>query len=280
MTVSTLPMRRRGTLAPVDPNELRGDELARWLDAVADRAARELPGSPQSRAYATAPEQVVDLWGGLDAGLVVVTIHGGYFAAEYDRSGIEPLCRRLASEGHGVANVEYRRTGSVTDPLDSVSDVRAAIRSVRAWCPSARLVLVGHSAGGYLALTGSTERGVCGALALAPATLLRAIADGGYDDGALQRWVGAAPVTDPPAWERLAPERVGLGTAPVRVLHGRLDTVVPAEHSVRWVGERVAAGADLSLGLLERIGHYEFLDPASSAADAVVAAVHRLARID
>lgn len=258
--------------------DLTGDALVRWLDDLAQRAARTYAGSADPHAYGPGPEQVVDLWGDPAAPVVVVTIHGGYFAAEYDRTGIEPLCRRLAAEGFGVANVEYRRTGSAGDPLDSVDDVRQAIRWVREHCPTAELVLVGHSAGGYLTLTGSTEPGVRGAVALAPATLLRAVDEEGNDDGALRRWIGHDPVADPQRWDRLEPERVGVGAGPIRVLHGRLDTVVPAEHSERWVRERAACR--ITLELLEGIGHYEFLDPTSAAADAVVAAVRTWSAAD
>lgn len=251
-----------------------------WLDELARRAAAAYPGVPEPSAYGPAPEQIVDFWGAPDAAVVVVMIHGGYFAAEYDRSGIEPLCRRLVAEGFGVANVEYRRTGSGDDPHDSVDDVRRAVRWVGDSRPSARLVLVGHSAGGYLALTGSTEPRVRAAVALAPATLLREISDGGYDDGALSRWLRVDGAADPRTWDRMQPERVGVGPVPLRVLHGVLDDVVPSDHSVRWAQQRAAGGEDVTVELLEGTGHYEFLDPTSTAAEAVVAAVRASSESD
>ena len=86
-------------------------ELLQWFESVVSESTGRYPGDPKTVKYGSHPLQVMDLWGDLTSQLWVVSIHGGYFAAEYDRTVNEPLSRRLASEGMAVANIEYRRAG-------------------------------------------------------------------------------------------------------------------------------------------------------------------------
>ena len=136
-------------------------DIIEWFEGVLEAARDRFPCPTWTEAYGEHPDQVVDFWGERDRPLVVVSIHGGYFAAEYDRAVNEPLSRRLVAEGALVANIEYRRAGSCSDPMDSVLDVRAAVgHVVNSVKGGARVVVTGHSAGGYLALAASTVPGV------------------------------------------------------------------------------------------------------------------------
>jgi len=258
-------------------DNLSDDELASWIFEVQERAATQYPGHSTTLAYGPHPDQFIDLWGDQDAPVVIVTIHGGYFAAEFDRSVNEPLARRLAYEGALVANVEYRRTGSVSDPRQTVEDVRIAIAAIVAKSPATvRIVLLGHSAGGFLCLAGSTVPGVAAMLPLAPLTYLRATADGGWDEGAIKRWIGASPEEDVATWARMELAAVGIGDVECIVLHGTEDKVVPIEHSRRFVKNLSSEAPSSILIELPATGHYEFLDPDSSATTELLA-VLRLA---
>jgi len=255
-------------------DNLSDNELASWLFEVQERAATQYPGHSTTLAYGPHPDQFIDLWGDQDAQVVIVTIHGGYFAAEFDRSVNEPLARRLAHEGALVANVEYRRTGSVSDPRQTVDDVRLAIAKVIAQSPNAaRIILLGHSAGGFLCLAGSTVPGVAAMLPLAPLTYLRVTSNGGWDEGAIERWIGVSPEEDVAMWAGMELAAVGIGRAECIVLHGTEDKVVPIEHSRRFVRNLSPETPSSMLIELPATGHYEFLDPESSATAQLLAAL-------
>jgi acetyl esterase/lipase len=260
-------------MAAANLDDLSDEDLLRWFEQLLSDAARRYPGEPQVRHYGADPLQVIDLWGDVTSKLWVVSIHGGYFAAEYDRTVNEPLSRRLAAEGMAVANVEYRRAGSATDPADTVHDVRAAIAAVLDWAPaSSAVVVTGHSAGGYLTLTGAVDDLVLAAFPLAPVTDLVATAQGGWDDGAIAAWLGEPTSQGAPLWMALQPESIGMSRAPLTILHGTQDGVVPIE----LTREFVARHPEAILIELEGMGHYEFLDPQSTAVNTLIEALWRI----
>ena len=237
-------------------------ELLQWFESVVSESTGRYPGDPKTVKYGSHPMQVIDLWGDLTSQLWVVSIHGGYFAAEYDRTVNEPLSRRLASEGMAVANIEYRRAGSVADPRETVNDVRAAIAEVILLAPAeSRVVVIGHSAGGYLAITGATHDGVHAVLPLAPVTDLAGIAIGGWDEGEIAKWIGKPLGDTSGVWEELQPDQIGLTHAPIVVIHGSDDRVVPVEHTHEFLDRH----RGVKLVELADVGHYEFLDPESDS---------------
>lgn len=114
-------------------------------------------GHVRTIAYGTEPSQVGELY--LPAGdgpfPVVVVVHGGYWAAMWDRRQITGVVDDLVGRGYAVWNVEYRRIGEpgVAWP-DTFTDVAAAIDALDGMDPAldtGRVVLLGHSAGGHLA---------------------------------------------------------------------------------------------------------------------------------
>ncbi len=92
----------------------------------------------------------------------VVFVHGGYWSP-LDRRWLQPVTGAFGNVGvafarHGIvaAVIGYRQYPVVQRGDDSLDDIAAAIRFVRASCPSwgcdaGRVFVVGHSAGGHLA---------------------------------------------------------------------------------------------------------------------------------
>jgi acetyl esterase/lipase len=191
--------------------------------------------------YGAHAEQVVDVAGD---GPVVAIVHGGCWRARYTRSISVPVAADLATRGYRVANVEYRRLdagGTWPEPLE---DVIAALAAV-----GAQLV-VGHSAGGHLALLAAAETDLP-AVAQAPVADLALAVELGACVGAAERLLaaGAASPTDRPA------------TVPHLVLHGDADADVPVA-----IGRAYAARAPACTYLeLPGVGHMEHLDPAGAA---------------
>jgi acetyl esterase/lipase len=92
---------------------------------------------------------------------IFVIIHGGYFKSKYgvDNSCIESLPSHLLRLGHAVCLVEYRRTGHVGGGWPGTNDdvyealVKLAdVTSSDKGCTFSNVVILGHSAGGTLAL--------------------------------------------------------------------------------------------------------------------------------
>jgi len=210
-------------------------------------------------AYGPEPLQFGDLRGAGGHSLAVV-LHGGVWKATYDLTHTGHLCGVLAEAGITTFNVEYRRVG---DPgggwPGSLDDVLLAIDHARDL--ARRLVLVGHSAGGHLALLAA------GRLQL-PVVAVAAVSDPATwaNDGVAEFFGGEPPQGGSP----LAQLPLGV---PQVLVHGTRDEVVPFEQSARYADE---AGREAELIALEGAGHFEPIDALSPESAIVRRAVERL----
>lgn len=239
---------------------------------LTERALLELLERPPAHAdrrlvYGDAPEQIVDWFEHQPSPrTLVLAIHGGFWRAAYDNRHLSHAARAWA-RGRTVASLEYRRSGQpgggYPGTLDDV--VLAARTAVRA-CPSAtRVVLIGHSAGGQLALWLAAERErwcesvqIAGVVALAPvADLLHGHALG-LGGGAIEAFMGAPPNA---SYAHASPAaRLPLGVRQI-VIHGERDDQVPLAASVRYVEAARAAGDHVDLWTLPGADHYCIVHP-------------------
>ncbi|ROT34320.1 S9 family peptidase [Micromonospora sp. HM5-17] len=255
--------------------------------SVLDRPAP--PPDAQVR-YGDHPDQVADLRTpapGPPRPLVVV-IHGGFWRAEYDRRHTGPLAADLAARGYPVAQLEYRRTGQPgggwPGTLDDVAHGVTAVPALaRAALPADRVapgppILLGHSAGGHLALWYATRAGadLRGVLALAPVADLTEAYRRDLDGGAVAALLGGGPDDVPERYAAADPARRPPPAVPVRIVHGRRDQQVPVELSVGYASLARRAGADLRLVELPDCEHFGLIDPLSAAWTAVIAGLHSL----
>jgi acetyl esterase/lipase len=132
-------------------------------------------------AYGPAPSQVAELYlpVGTDPCPVVVMIHGGLWTVLYDRAHTLQLARDLADRGYAVWNIEYRRIGEdgggwpgtfddVATAIDALADLAAgrapqgemAVSVARDRLDLGRVITMGHSAGGHLALWAAARPGL------------------------------------------------------------------------------------------------------------------------
>ncbi|EST37612.1 hypothetical protein N566_12155 [Streptomycetaceae bacterium MP113-05] len=228
---------------------------------ASDREWAALSGLPpvapdRTLRYGDHPSQVVDQYGSAD-GRRVTVLHGGYWREAYDRSHLTPTAGALTKQGWTVDLVEYRRVGGGGGWPHTAEDVDAAL-DVLGDPPH---VLLGHSAGGQLALWAAWRRERAAAarvLAVAPvADLARAHALG-LSEGAVAEFLGGPaylaarmPEADP---MRLFPR------VPVEILHGTADPDVPVELSRRYANNWGAR-----LHLLPGVGHFAPLTPGTPA---------------
>ena len=138
----------------------------------------------------------------------------------------------------------------------------------------ARVVAVGHSAGGQLALWVASETGLArGVVALAGVADLRYGAEQRIGRGAVQDFLGGEPDDVPDRYAAASPiERLPLGVPQVLV-HGTQDDAVPFEIAQRYRDAGVAVGDDVRLVGLPGRGHFELIDPLTDAWQAVPSAV-------
>ncbi len=225
-----------------------------------DRSILSHPGpAPDAQqSYGPHPDQVIDWYrpdGPTDLPTVAF-VHGGYWRPEYDREHARSAAGGLAAAGFPTALIEYRREPGHPDPM--VDDVAAAIRHAAVDAPAGRgILLVGHSAGGHLALLAAIpgDLPVAGVLALAPLSSLAEADRLNLDDGAVHAFLGAAAADRPD----LDPSTVPAPGIPVVVIHGAADSLVPAEMS-----ETYASRPGVRLCLLPDTGHFELIDPTSA----------------
>jgi len=220
-------------------------------------------------AYGPDGEHVCDVrFGGPEAAgrPLVVLLHGGFWRPEYDRLHVRPMTEALASLGWSTVTPEYRRIPGRPDA--TVADVRAALdvicrRPELAGAGDGRMVLVGHSAGGHLALhtAAAAPAGVVGVLALAPVADLCLAEALSLDTDAVRAFLGgpAGPRAD------LDPVRVSAPRVAVRIVHGSEDGVVPALLSESYRRRHRAT----SLACVPA-GHFGLIDPAADTWPTVV----------
>ena len=199
---------------------------------------------------------------------LLVVVHGGFWRPAFDRVHLRPMTEALAAAGWPSVAPEYRRVPGRPDL--AVEDVHAAVRAIGGdpVLTGRRLVLVGHSAGGHLALqAGATLEQPVGVLALAPVADLRLAEDLRLDGDAVPAFLGGAAAARPDLDPALLPTPRGR----VRVVHGTGDGIVPIEVSESYLRRHPTA-------VLSRVagGHFGLIDPRSAAWPAVLGALDDL----
>lgn len=223
-------------------------------------AGREL-APEQTLRYGADPDQIADFRSGSHGQLkpLLILIHGGYWKPEYDRLYMDPLSAALAKQGWSVLTLEYRRQPG--NPDATLDDVKLALQTLPGMITqhNGRQLLLGHSAGGHLALwlASSNPPALQGVLALAPAANLGLVEEMGLGNGAVARFLGqphqARPDIDP--MQRPAP------TVPVSIIQGGADTDVPPAIAESYC----QVFQQTRLCYLPEMEHFGLVDPDSDA---------------
>jgi dipeptidyl aminopeptidase/acylaminoacyl peptidase len=221
-------------------------------------------------SYGAHPEQLAEvrLPAGNGPHPVVLLVHGGFWRAQFDRSTLAALAVDLTGRGFATVNVEYRRIGAGGGIPETLEDVQAAAEALPRLAPSAdrnRVVALGHSAGGHLALWLAGTGTVRAVASLAGVCDLAAAAEDGLGDGAAVELTGGLPAERRTAYALADPlQRLPTGI-PTLLVHGDADDRVPVEQSRRYARAAAAAGDACELLELPGVGHFEVLDPRGPA---------------
>lgn len=268
------------------------------LMTAQDLLALPQPPPDHTIAYGTAPQQVVELRlpKGPGPHPVVILVHGGCWQAPWGFDHVRSLAAALTAGGYATWSLEYRRLG---DPgggwpgtLEDVGRGADHLREAARQHPLdlGRVVALGHSAGGQLALwlaarprlPGSSPlhstkplrlRGV---VSLAGITDLRAGAATGVCEDAIPQLLGEAPQDYAGRLVQSSPiELLPLGV-PVRLIGGARDPIVPIHQARSYEAAARKAGDTVAVEIVEGAGHYELVNPSGTAWPAVREAVRAL----
>ncbi|WP_231726065.1 MULTISPECIES: alpha/beta hydrolase family protein [unclassified Sphingomonas] len=259
--------------------------LMRW----ADLTARPRPTGKIEIAYGSDPYQRVDLWLPAGAGPhpTVLMVHGGCWTTDIaDRTLMDWAAADLRSAGYAVWNIDYRGQDRAGGGYPGTfADVAAAADALRDHAAqysldTRRVVAIGHSAGGHLALwlaarprlpAGSPLRSA------APLPIAHVISLGGLPDlertaatpanGCGTEVVGKLVAGANPA-DRFADTSVAR-LLPIGVpqdhVAGLQDRIIPIELKTDFVARAQAAGDRATLHRIDRTGHVELIAPGTDS---------------
>lgn len=213
---------------------------------------------------------------------VVVLIHGGFWKMPYGLSLMVGLATDLKDRGFAVWNIEYRRVGQPGGGYPgTLADVAAAIDHLAKVADAYRLdlakvVTVGHSAGGHLALWANSrsqlrpnDPGAAPlvqpnlAVGLAAVVNLADAANRHLGGDAVQDLLGGGPTTIPDVYRVAQP---ALNVGQILLIHGSVDNIVPSVQSTA-----AATGhANVIVHVLENLDHFDMIDATSPAWSAVI----------
>src|SRR5512135_2145089 len=237
----------------------------------------KLPHADIRIPYGPAPSNFGDLRLPKQAGPhpVVVVIHGGFWRALYDLEHIGFLCAALTQHGIATWNIEYRRLGNPGGGWPGTFlDVAAAVGYLRMISSQYqldlnRVIVLGHSAGGHLALwyaglgripkdspIYTTDRLTLRAVvSLAGVSDLRLASELGLSSGVTDQFIGGSPREYPARYAAASPiELVPLGIRQF-LLHGMTDENVPFEMSRHYHAAARAQGDEVTLIPFPTTGH-------------------------
>ncbi len=233
---------------------------------------------------------------------VVVFIHGGWWQSTYDLGYGGHLCAALKSAGVATWSLEYRRVGDLGGGWPgTLQDVAAGfdfLKTLAATYPLdlARVVAMGHSAGGHLAfwlagrhhITPSSPLhnpqpvvSLVGVIALAGAVDLRLVIDLGgilyFTSGkpAVIRFMGGLPSEVEDRYSAANPgELLPLGVLQM-LFQGSNDNQIPSMLPGRWADNARRLGDQITVTIIPNADHFDVVDPESKAWPIISAAILR-----
>ncbi|MFD2999402.1 alpha/beta hydrolase family protein [Pontibacter toksunensis] len=228
---------------------------------------------------------------------VVVVVHGGCWLSAYDRQYMAHLSEKLTKAGYATWNLEFRRVGDTgggwPGTFLDVAQGTDYVRELAKTYPldTKKVVVMGHSAGGHLALWLAARRNLAKSSPLytrKPLKLKGVISLAGIPDlatyghqkgscnEAVPQLMGGMPKDQPERYADASPTALLPLRVPSRLIQGALDPVVPVSQSQQFAEQAKAKGDDAALILLEQAGHFDLVVPHAAVYEQVEHAVQDL----
>jgi acetyl esterase/lipase len=232
------------------------------------------PPADTRLAYGSDPNQFGDLRlpKGKGPFPVVMNIHGGYWRAKYDLAHAGFLCATITLKGIATWNLEYRRVGNPGGGWPGTfEDIASGYRFLpqiahRFNLDPARILVMGHSAGGQLALClAAHDPSLRQAVSLAGVVDLEQAFNLHLSTDAVVDFLGGKPTDVPDHYHEADPMRLPIPQAKQVLLHGAKDDVVPPALSRDYVEKKKKASEDVTLVEVSKADHFDLIDPRSQA---------------
>ncbi len=253
-----------------------------------DLTARPRPKADATIAYGSDQMQKIDLWRPTGKGPhpVVLMVHGGCWQTKIaDRSLMDWIAGDLRDAGIAVWNIDYRGVdragggypGTFADAAAAADRLATAAKEYD--LNLTRVVAVGHSAGGHLALWLAARAKLPAKsplVAADPLKIAHVVSLGGLpdleataaspDNGCGTDVVAKLVGTDraDPYADTSVPRLLPLGV-PQTLVNGREDRIIPYRMAIDYTARATAAGDRVELVTIPATGHVELVTPDSTA---------------
>ena len=262
-------------------------KLLTWPDLV----KRPKPSPDATIAYGPDQMQKVDVWRPAGKGPfpVVVMVHGGCWTTSIaDRSLMNWVADDLRKDGIAVWNIDYRGVdragGGYPGTFEDAAKATDALSANAATfdLDTRRIVAIGHSAGGHLALWLAARAKLAPASPLysrAPLRIDHVISLGGLPDleataatpangcgtEVVTKLVGTpSPARADVYADTSVPRLLPLGIAQ-DLVNGREDRIIPFPFATDYVAKARTAGDTVVLHTIPATGHVELVAPETPA---------------
>ncbi len=273
--------------------------LMTWPDLL----ERPRPAPSATVHYGADPLQVADVWLPAGAGPhpVALMVHGGCWQTDIaDRNIMNWIADDLRRRGIAVWNIDYRGVdrpgGGYPGTFQDVAAAADALRTHAAdyHLDARRVVAIGHSAGGHLALwlagrprlpAGSPLR-TANPLPIAEVVSLGGLPDleetarsenGCGNDVVVRLTGGVRAGRIDPFKDTSVPRLAPLGLPQV-LINGMQDRIIPVAYAEGYARPMRRAGDDVRVRMLDHTGHVELVAPETAAWAAAVEELQRAFR--
>ena len=228
---------------------------------------------------------------------VVILIHGGYWRSHFGLDLMHGLARDLVARQIAVWNIEYRRVGNPGGGWPGTFlDVAQAADYLRTIATTyeldlARVIPIGHSAGGHLALWLAARSHIpahssiyphehpqtlSGAISLAGVINLEMAYQLHLSNDAVVGLLGGTLEQTPERYIAASPAALLPLHIPQVLIHGTADANVPIEVSQAYGAAARAAGDTIISLEPAGVDHFDIINPATKIWEATVQELEKL----
>ncbi len=289
------PWRRTSVISAACQYMIRGRGVEGYRYAL-DYLINQAAAVPVTISYGASDDQVGDLLlpDGDGPHPVAALIHGGFWRDRWTRDTMAALAIDLRARGWATWNIEYHRVGTGGGWPMTLEDIAAGLDHLAELPPRhgldlEKIVAIGHSAGGHLALWAAArpdlsdhtpdrepQVSLVAAIGLAPVSDL----DMGHQEAigadAVAEFLRRSPTDGPERYAAASPKRLLPLQCRQVIVHGTEDTAVPVAMSRSYFAAARAAGDDIDYHELDGVDHMNLVDPKHPAWQTVVAELEKL----